>query len=414
MYDLIFTERLPTLLAAALLSFIASMLAGARQLWLKGFLFNLAPAMGAAFYVVSFLPKVHPNSLDLASALLFEFTFLIIFYKAIAALFSEISSVDERDAVKVLKWTVLIHVITFLPNVGAVGFGIFSEGSRIDYLYSNRFAVYLTYAGVICSLIEAAFLARLLTIRGRIGIISIGVFLLNFSLSVLAGSKGGVFLWLITVISMIDYRFFRINFIGILFLSIIVLLSLYISALVVSVFLNQDLMEFFEIVISRFFLFNDARALALDLRPISYVDSTLFSESFRSLTRLFGSEPQNEPLGILLYKEAFFIDNGSGANTSLMALVIYYTAPGYSILPVFIATGGLFFVFYVSKLSLGFFQDSRSRLIVTVVWTVAILSYSQDFLAFQALFIMTVPLMLFLFIIRPKFSLLSGQYQYVR
>lgn len=414
MYDLIFTERLPTLLAAVLLSLIASMLAGARQLWLKGFLFNLAPAMGAAFYVVSFLPKIHPNSLDLASALLFEFTFLIIFYKALAAIFSEMSTVDERDAVKVLKWAVLIHVITFLPNIGAVGFGIFSEGSRIDYLYSNRFAKYLTYASVMISLIEAAFLARLLTIRGRIGIIGVGVFILNFSLSILSGSKGGVFLWLLTVMSLIDYRFFRINFTQILFISITGLLSVYLSALVVSNFFNLDLTEFLDIVISRFFLFNDARALALDLRPIFYVDSTLFSESFRSLAGLFGAEPRNDPLGILLYKEAFVIDNGSGANTSLMALVIYYTAPGYSILPVFIATVGLFFVYYVSKLSLRLFQDTRSRLMVTVVWMVAILSYSQDFLAFQVLFIMTVPLMVFLFIIRPKSSLLSGQYQYVR
>lgn len=413
MYDLIFTERLPTLLAAALLSLIASTLAGARQLWFKGFLFNLAPAMGAAFYVVSFLPKIHPNSLDLASALFFEFTFLVIFYKALVVLFSEMSAVDEKDAAKVLKWAMLIHVITFLPNIGAVGFGIFSEGSRIDYLYSNRFAKYLTYAGVIVGLIEAAFLARLFTIRGRIGIIGIVVFLLNFSLSVLSGSKGGVFLWLLTVISLIDYRFFRINLFQILFLLITGLLSVYLSALVVSNFFNLDFTEFLDIVISRFFLFNDARALALDLRPIFYVDSTLFSESFRSLTTLFGSEPRNDPLGILLYKEAFVIDNGSGANTSLMALVIFYTAPGYSILPVLIATGGLFFVFYISKISLGLFEDTRSRLIVTVVWVVAILSYSQDFLAFQVLFIMTVPLMLFLFIIRPKSSLSVGQFNYV-
>lgn len=414
MYDLIFTERLPTLLAAALLSLIASILAGARQLWLKGFLFNLAPAMGAAFYVVSFLPKTHPNSLDLASALFFEFTFLIIFYKALAALFSAMSTVDEADAVKVLKWAMLIHVITFLPNIGAVGFGIFSEGSRVDYLYSNRFAKYLTYAGVMAALIEAAFLARLLTLRGRVGIIGIVVFILNFSLSVLSGSKGGVFLWILTVISLIDYKFFRISIFQIFIILITGIFSVYLSALVVSNFFNLDFIEFFDIVISRFFLFNDARALALDLRPIFYVDSTLFSESFRSLSGLLGSEPQNDPLGILLYKEAFVIDNGSGANTSLMALVVYYTAPGYSIFPVFISVIGLFFVFYSSKISLGFFQDSISRLIVTVVWMVAILNYSQDFLSFQVLFIMAVPLMLFLFIIRPKSTLSSGQYQYVR
>lgn len=414
MYDLIFTERLPTLLAVALLSLIASMLAGARQLWLKGLLFNLAPAMGAAFYVVSFLPKTHPNSLDLASALFFEFTFLIIFYKALAALFSEMNTVDETDAVKVLKWAALIQVITFLPLIGAVGFGIFSDGSRIDYLYANRFAKYLTYAGLMVSLIEAAFLARLLTLRGKIGVIGISLFTLNFMLSVLSGSKGGIFLWVITVMSLIDYKFFRLNFFQIFMALITGIFSIYLSALVVSNFLNLEFIEFFDIVISRFFLVNDARALALDLRPIFYVDSTLFSESFRSLAGLLGSEPRNDPLGILLYKEAFFIDGGSGANTSLMALVVYYTAPGYSIFPVFTSTMGLFFVFYISKISLGLFQDAVSRLIVAVVWMVAILSYSQDFLAFQVLFIMTVPLMVFLFIIRPKSSLSSGQYQYVR
>lgn len=414
MYELIFTERMPTLLAAALVSLIASTVAGARHLWIKGFLFNLAPAMGAAFYVVSFTPKIHPNSLDLASALLFEFTFLVIFYKALAALISEMNLVDERDAGKVLKWAVLIHVITFLPNLGEVGFGIFSEGSRIDYLYSNRFAKYLTYAGIATSLVEAAFLARLLTIRGTVGAMGLFVFLLNFALSVLSGSKGGVFLWIATVLSLIDFRFFRINIVQIFLLLILGLFSAYLSTLIVSNFFNLDFSEFIDIATSRFFLFNDARALALDFRPIGYVDSTLFSESFRSLSGLFGSEPLNDPLGILLYKEAFVIDSGAGANTSLMALVVYYTAPGSSMLPILMAAIGLFLVFYVSQVSLRVFQDSKTRLIVTVVWMVAILNYSQDFLAFQVLFIMAVPLMLFLFIVRPKSSLLSGQYQYVR
>ena len=65
---------------------------------------RLVPAMNAAFYVAYFLQKIHPNSKDLASTLFFEFTFLITFFKALAALFSEMSAVDERDVVKVLKW----------------------------------------------------------------------------------------------------------------------------------------------------------------------------------------------------------------------------------------------------------------------------------------------------------------------
>ena len=414
MYELIFTARLPTLLAAVLLSLIASMLVGARELWIKGFLFNLAPAMGAAFYVVSYIPEMQSNSLDLASALFFEFTFLMIFYKVLASLFSEVCSVDEADAVKILKWTVLIHIIIFLPNIGNIGFGVFSEGSRIDYLYSNRFAKYLTYANVIVSMIEAVFIARLLTIRGKVGILVFFVFSINFTISVLSGSKGGVFLWMITTMSLIDYRTFKINFYQIILILITVTSSIYISALVVSNFFALDTVQFIDVVISRFFLFNDARALALDLRPIYYVDSALSTESFRSLSGLFGSPPQNEPLGVMLYKDAFFTTDGSGANASLMALVVYYTTPGYSIFPILLATMGLFFVYYLSKFSLGFFQDARSRLIVSAVWMVAILSYSQDFLAFQVLFIMTVPLMIFLFIIRPKSGLSSGQYQYVR
>ncbi len=398
------------LLAAALLSLIASTLAGARQLWLKGLLFNLAPAMGAAFYVVSFLPKIHPNSLDLSATLFFEFTFLIIFYKVLAVLFSEMSAVNERDAVKVLKWAMLIQLITFLPNISAVGFGIFSEGSRIDYLFSNRFFKYLTYAGVAVAVIEAILLARLLTIRKKFGIIGIAAFILNFSLSVLSGSKGGVFLWVLMIISLIDYRFFKINIFQMFIFSCVGLFSLYLSVLILTSFFNLDVFEFYDLVISRFFLFNDARALALDLRPIYYVESTLFSESFRSLSGLFGSEPRNDPLGMLLYKEAFGNVSSSGANTSLMALVVYYTAPGYSILPVFIATIGLFLVFYLAKISIGLFQDATIRLTLTVFWMVAILNYSQDFLAFQLFSIMIVPLTILLFIIQNKHRHSSEQF----
>jgi hypothetical protein len=414
MYDLIFTERLPMLLAAALLSFIASALAGARKLWMRGLFFNLAPAMGAAFYVVSFIPKTHPNSLDLASALIFEFVFLIVFYKVLALVFLEMSKVDEDDAVKVLKWAMLLHLLTVLPNIGAAGFGIFSQGSRIDYLFDNRFAKYLTYGGIIISIIEATFLARLLSIQGKISSISIFVFSLNFTLSVLSGSKGAVFLWIAALLSLIDYRSFRFDIFRILILSAVGLASLYFSALIVANFSNLDLAEFFDLAISRFFLYNDARALALDLRPIYYVDSALFSESFRSLAGLFGAAPQNEPLGILLYRQAFFTDGVSGANASLMALVVYYTAPGYSILPILIATSGLFLVFYVSKKSLIFFQDAKSRLIVITFWTGAIMNYSQDFLAFQVFVIITLALIIFLFIIRPKSSFSSGSYEYAR
>jgi hypothetical protein len=174
------------------------------------------------------------------------------------------------------------------------------------------------------------------------------------------------------------------------------------------------LAEFFDLAISRFFLFNDARALALDLRPTYYVDSALFSETFRSLASFFGSAPQNEPLGVLLYKEAFFTDGGSGANASLMALIVYYTEPGYSILSIFVATGGLLLVFYLSKISLNFFQDTKNRLIVITLWTGTITSYSQDFLAFQVFVLITLPLMLFLYVIRPKSSFSSGYYKYVR
>ena len=413
MYDLLFTARTPLVLASLFLALLASTLAGDRKVWLRGILFNLTPAMGAAFYLVAFIPEIRPDFIELAFALMFEFVVLIIFYKMFRVLLKQIAIVQSNDAVFFLKWLMAAHILVVLPNLGA-GFGIFSENSRIDYLYASRLAKYFTYVGFMISIAQAAFLANLLTGRGRLGATGWLVVALNFTLSVLSGSKGTVFLWMIATLSMVDFKNFRFRPFQIISAALLGMSALYASALVVSNFLNLEPSQFADTVLSRFFLVNDARALAIDLRPLLYIDSTLFSESFRSLGGFVGLEPRNDPLGVLLYKDALSVSDNSGANTSLMALIMYYTAPGFAVIPIVISTGGIILVFIMQNKSTKMFTNPNIKLIITSMWTAIIMTYSQDFLAFQLLLILIFPIGLLLWIIQPRIHSRTVSSKHVR
>lgn len=374
-----------TVLATVLLAFLASSLVGAGRLWLRGLMYNLAPAMAAAFYAVAFLAQPQPNSMDLIAGLLFEITVLALFFRLLFKLKQDIMLISKEDVARVLKWTVVVQILFALPNMTTAGFGLFSEGSRIDYLSANSLAKYYTYAGLLISAVQAAFLASLVTERGYLGILGWAVIITNLVLSVLAGSKGGVFLWLLSIASLIEYRRARIHTCKIIMVLLIGGGAVLISSLIIAKFFSLELGDFIELAMSRFFLYNDARALSLDLRTSQSADFSFFSEAFRSLGNLFGSPPRNDPLGVVLYEEKFSITNGGGANSSFMALATYYFPIGYALIPALMGMVGAIFLTGGALISVKLFSRPAPRVMVTSIWLASFLTYSQDFLAFQVL-----------------------------
>lgn len=382
-YEFLLTHKLLTSMVAAVLAVLAARVVGAGRLWWRGALFNLTPALAAAFYVSLAFADGMPHAMDLASGFAFEFSCLILFFWLFKRLFRAVPRVSADEADRLLGKTLLLQIALAAPNLAGAGFGIFSEGSRIDYLYTSSLSKYLTYAGLMTSAVQASLVASRITASGRLGWAGTVVVLANFGMSVLAGSKGAVFLWLLAICTLVDNRRARVPGRYIVLAVGAVSVALAISIVVISDFFGITPESFSDLVISRFFLNNDARALAFDLRSDYSSALSLFAESFRSIASLFGSPPSNAPLGVLLYDQRLSIVDGSGANTSLMALIMFYSPAGYTLVP------SIFAVIAVTTVATAFDTVSRayrsydSRVTVLSLGLISVATFSQDFLAFQ-------------------------------
>lgn len=414
MYEFILKERFATVLGIFLLALFTSSLVGAGRLWLKGLIYNLSPAMAASFYAVAFLATPQPDSADLIAGLIFEVTVLALFFKLLLNIKRDMINICEGDAARVLIWAVAFQLLISYPNMITAGFGLFSEGSRIDYLSSSSLAKYYTYAGLLISTVQAVFLASLVTSRGYLGILGWSVIAANLMLSVLAGSKGGAFLWFLSMASLIEYKRAHIQIYKIIIFLIIVMGLAWISSIIVAKFLNIEFDDFINLALSRFFLNNDARALSLDLRTSQTADLSFFSEAFRSLGNLIGFPPRNDPLGVVLYGEGLSITNGSGANTSFMALATYYFPIGYALIPALLGILGLIVVVGVAWMSAKLLVMPAPRVMASSIWMACLLTYSQDFLAFQVLLPLTVLAIFAIWISRRKFNYIPIKLQHVK
>lgn len=305
-------------------------------------------------------------------------------------------SIRQQEVRRLLLATLGLQLALAAPLVLSEGFGIFSDGSRIDYLYAGSLSKYLVYAGIICMGIQAPLLARQISCKGNIGWLGGMVVLFNFAMSILAGSKGGAFLWIFSVLALVNYRQARLSLMAMVLLPLLLVGGIYVSSLQISEFLGITLEDFADLALNRFFLNNDARALAFDFRTSLTSDAGLLSEAFRSLASLFGSAPKNSPLGVHLYAELFGFESGNGANASLIALIVYYSSAGYALLPALLFTAGagaLVLFFGVVRRQM---QSAVCRAIVLAFGLLALQQYSQDFLAFQVV----LPLVIvFLFLV---------------
>ncbi len=382
MYEHILETKILTALAGAvLLVLVAAVNARWDVLW-RAPLFSFGPIFAAAYFVLAPLAPIKVSLFDVGGGLLFELLVLFLFCRLLIELFTVVHTMREADARRMLILCLVLHIGLSAPLVGSEGFGLFSDGSRIDYLDGAAANKYVTYAALGLAGIEAGLIASQVSRTGSLGWLGLAAVLCNLALSVVAGSKGFVFLWLASVVALIDFRRAKISALTVAGALTGVVFALALSAYQVAEFLGVGVEEFADLALSRFFLNNDARALAFDLRPSVTAGSGLLHESFRSLASLFGHAPKNPPLGVSLYEQYFGSALG-GANTSLSGLVIYYTSPGYALIPFIGAAAGALIVFFLVRGLALAVRSNSARYVVLSTGILVMQLISQDFLAFQ-------------------------------
>lgn len=389
-YEFILTHKLLTGIIAVLLSVIVSAAVGCGRLWLRALAYGYGPMVAAAFYIAILAADPPPHLVDVLSGVLFESVTLVLYFLLFKRLVGCVQVTPVKEANRGLAISLVLQIAFALPIVASGGFGIFSEGSRIEYLYAGSLPKYFTYAGFMVTSIQAALLATRISGTGSLGWAGAGAVLLNLGLSVASGSKGGVFLWMIATAAMVDYRRARISKKLLVLTSAAVIGALVVSSIIIADFFGISIGEFADLALTRFFLNNDARAMAFDLRTQASAETGLLAESFRSLANLFGAPPRNEPLGVLLYTQLLGVTNGSGANTILMALITFYSVPGYATVPAMLASLAIAAVVLVFVRVARTMRHRGCRGAVLTLALLSVMNFSQDFLAFQVVMPLTI------------------------
>ena len=382
MFDYIFETKSATLLAAAAATWLAFLLVGNPRAWWRSLLFNYGPAFACAFFVVGNFYSGEVSGFDLLAGFLFEFSVLIASAKFFCDALKRVASGYDGASEHWLRWSLVLQLLAAAPLVAIDGAGIFSDGSRIAYFHDSSIARYLAYAGVLTAYVQAGLLAQRLSAGRSPGATGYAVVVAAFVTSTLSGSKGGVFLWLIATLALVDYRHIRIRWAPVLVALIAATAALWVTASVISETLGISELEFANMAVARFYLNNDARALAIDLGGQAAPFSDLVAASFRGLANLLGNPSNDPPLGLLLNERQTGLDTGNGPNASLIALIAYYSIRGYALLPALVSCVGVACVYAAVTGFRRIVRCKLSKMAASLIGIVLVQLLSQDFLAF--------------------------------
>ncbi|WP_391528175.1 hypothetical protein [Photorhabdus akhurstii] len=298
---------------------------------------------------------------------------------------------------KYILFVVLVNIVVALPLISNSSYGVTSLGSKLEYLNDNRIFKHLTYINVILFNYLSVLIAKEINSQRKITLPIFISFILVFMFSLFSGSKGMFFLFLMQVLAVINYDRYKISFRRKILWGIIVLILLAFSIVFISSYLSISYKQFIELAFNRFFLTNDARALAFDYRYINFHqnDVSFIRESFRSLSSIFGYQPVNPPLGNYLFSLSRGILSDDGANASLGALAVFYSPENYVafniILVLFIPV--LLVIFVMIMLSVDKYAPRRLFLLSGVI--LCLTQISQDFLAAQLVILSYVSIYVF-------------------
>lgn len=347
---------------------------------IRSILFSFGFWLSPLFYLM-YMVYTRAFSAQVMIAFLLETLFLILYLMSFSILLKVARNSHSPTPRTLKQWLtagLLFNLVLVVPLASHAGYGLFSQGSRIQYLADSRLNLYLTYTSSLTASIMIPIMAAILNRERRWSAIVVLYLVVEAALSVVSGSKGGSVLMLIAVLSLLQYQSAR-DYLTLLRIPVAVITTIVGSTIYyVGGFLHLDPVQMVGLMGSRFFLSNDARALAIDYAGrLDQASTSLFRESFRFYASLVGLPPINPPLGELLYKQAFSTEGLIGANTSATALLIAY---GGDLERVIFAFG-----LSLAAISVWLLCRYRNKYhLVTAAIGLSLLSLlSQDFLAFQ-------------------------------
>lgn len=382
---------------AALLFIILFSLAINRATFItKSFLLSTAIWL-APLYYITFIIFQNATNFPVILALITESCILITWLRILWVLMNRLAAVEQSDLAILSSWlnkSILIQAAATGYFAMQPNFGIFSDGSRIEYLEGSRLNIYITYISALAAGAAAPVAAAVINIRKKWDKRAVAYMILVLLGSLLSGSKGIGVLILIAVLCYVripDIKIYRKIVLAPVLIAVLFSLA---TVIVVGSYLKLEPNDMADLMLNRIFLANDGRALAIDLSDqLHSPNISLFQESFRAYFSAVGFPPLNGPLGHLLYQLAFSSDTVNGANTSATALMIAYGS-GMEKMAFFLVL--MVVVFSVYMFSQGGGKYSILRLSVAVILLSLL---SQDLLAFQVTLhlIILITLLLFVF-----------------
>lgn len=343
----------------------------------RSILFSFGFWLAPLFYI-TYIALGHQTSSEIVAALFVECIILITYYALFSFLLATVSNTESLNIDRLIRWLkfgTAIVIGLHLPLVFSGGFGIFSSGPRNEYLGNSRWYLYCAYASLLTQAIIVPIIAAILNHEKQWNKLVVVYLAIVSSLSILTGSKGGGILSIFAILSLLRFQTTKdyVRLLRFPFMAIIAFLSA--TIYIVGNFLSLEPSQMISLMFARIYINNDARALAIDLGDPR--NGSLFRESFRSLSTLFGYPPDYPALGQNLYTQAFHTNGFIGANSSATALLIAYGSTVERVL----------FSFLLCTIAASVYLFARGRnsySIVKLAIGINVLSMlSQDFLAFQ-------------------------------
>lgn len=404
MYEYIFESKVITILfglCITLTSFVA--ISGFRNGCgdtLRFFSFSFPPIFGLGFLSSALFSDNNINKIDLLSCIVFEY---VVFLVQIV-IFIKIKSyvIYGLEFSRKAKLYIFIMFVFLLVVNFHILDPLASTSERLDYLGDSPFNKYITYLSILFVFVMSIVVAGYINKIRRVTPFVLFGFLCVFIFSLLTGSKGAFFLFSLQVLSLINYRRYHVSFHRLFIAGGIGALLLFITGFYISQRSGIDFQEFISLVTSRFFLSNDARALAFDYRYLSDHPSTseFIVHSFRSIAALAGFSQTDPPLGQLLFDYLYNHSSSTGANTSISALIVYYSKEGQAFFSVLLLLGIIIPAIFLMCLSINFIKSTNQKVCMFASLNLCLALLIQDFLSFQLVIVIFSSVYLFLFINR--------------
>lgn len=402
MYYQLFDSYLEYFLTSLALIIFSGLLT--KNLWLgfRLFFFAFGPFFAVAFYIVGVL---NSNSTTVGISiylLVFELSIFVALVLLLKKFMNRerLKSREDLDS-KYAKifWRLFIMKLAILVYLSRQqGFGIFSQGSRIDYLNDSSINLWLTYLGIFVSIFMTGLLLNRSFKTKKLDRYFVIFLVLLAAETLIGGSKGAVIMWLLGFLSLyVRLERKKLHAVAIFILPIGVFSVVVIANIIKNMGLSTY--EFTNLIIGRFFLVNDGRALSIDLHSSNTGLAHFLRNSFRSIANLLGTPPTDPAIGNVLYQNGLG-NFGGGANGSFGALAAFYLASDFWALALVVLMS-----FILTVLTVILFLKINSYYRGGVLDGIGFLLgfkllalMSQDFLAFQVMGYFVVLLVMGIFI----------------